>query len=130
MRARLITNGALSVITSILWIISIVSLYKSVTSTVSFINSDDNGSALLTSFSEPSSGAIFSFAISYFLIFITWFVNVIMGIITLSMEKHEKVIGLTIASGIIAILGGLFIVNAIVSFIAVFQISKEEPIVE
>jgi hypothetical protein len=53
-----------------------------------------------------------------------------MGIITLSMEKHEKVIGLTIASGIIAILGGLFIVNAIVSFIAVFQISKEEPIVE
>ena len=71
--------------------------------------------------------------ISYFLVESWWFIiiwtiiaisNIVMGIVTLSLEKEDEIKGLMIASGVLAIFGGALGANAIVSFIAVHRLNN------
>lgn len=112
MRGRLLTNGILSIAAVVFWVIAIVSLVKAAQHTT--YDSIDNRYYV----TKEASGGLVSFGISYLFIFGLWIANLVMGIVTLAMPKNDSVRGLTIASGVLAILGGVFGVNAIVSFIA------------
>ncbi|NQZ66403.1 MAG: hypothetical protein HRT99_04305 [Mycoplasmatales bacterium] len=102
MKYRLITNGILNLVTSSLVIIIVTLL------TLFFV-------------SDMPMEVILHFIVIQYL---TAIASVTMGIVTLSMKKHSSVFGLSIASGVLAILNGIPIAGAVVSFIAVHKINS------
>ena len=119
MRGRLITNGILSlgvlIGAIIYWVLK--SRYSSPVwqaGNIDWVRENMwSNNAAMPMFRMPfmSYSAIIFFFIASF----------VMGIVTLSMAKHENARGLTIASGVLAILGGVIGAGAIVSFIAAYK---------
>ena len=107
MKGRLLTNGILSIIGLILFIILIIIVID-----VKKIQYNDGYQGVLKAVNT---------GVSYTVILVSMiFVNIaafIMGIITLSMKKSPDASGLTITSGILGIFSGLLGIGAIVSFI-------------
>lgn len=113
MRGRLITNGVLSIFASITLIIYISMIMKTTIDVIFNENVDnihEHINDIQMNYAVIISGAFYS---------IFHLASLIMGIITLSLEKHKNAKGLTMASGILAILGGCFFAGTIVSFIGV-----------
>ena len=117
MKARLITNGILSIVSSVLIIIFIVITVRTIGNLVNNINQGSSQQQAINNI-QKSLGVSLGFLA---FMWITGITSLVMGIVTLAMEKSENARGLTIASGIIAILGGLFFVGAIVSFIGAYK---------
>lgn len=97
MRARFITNGVLALVGLFGVIIAIVRDYG------------DNSALLMAGFVFAGIAA---------------FANFVMGVLTLSLIGGAKNKGLGIASGVLAIFGGVLGVNAIVSFIGAHKEKK------
>lgn len=119
MKGRFITNGILSAIGMIgfiMFIAGVVSASKDATTTS--INYDYWGNADFSSDLSSHAWTDLSYAVAGIIIYgLTAFASFVMGIVTLAMIGRANQRGLGIASGVIAILGGLFGVNAIISFI-------------
>ncbi|NQZ66282.1 MAG: hypothetical protein HRT99_03645 [Mycoplasmatales bacterium] len=100
MKSRLITNGILNIIISTIIFIGII---------IDFVG-------------EPKGfRVVFQFILSSIYI-----ASLIMGIVTLAMKRHPSAKGLTISSGILAILGFIPVSCAVVSFIGVHKINSSE----
>lgn len=98
MRARFITNGVLALVELLGIIMIIAGVY-----------------------SESLTAAIFGYLLAAMLAI----ANFVMGVITLAMVQSANQRGLGIASGVLAIFGGVLGVNAIVSFIGAAKESEE-----
>ena len=115
MRGRLLTNGILSLVGLILFIVIVVLKVEIIelnnSNPMHTWNQQDYANAVNSDNLFPVYAAMLSILI---LVNIATFV---MGIITLSMRKHDGARGLTIASGILGIFSGMLGVGAIISFI-------------
>lgn len=124
MKARFITNGVLALIILIGYILIFVAVANlSGDGTVKTTTTDVWGHSQTTYTSGSITDAASALA-GIAMVAIASLVSFIMGIITLAMIGQANQRGLGIASGIIAILGGLFGVNAIVSFIGAAKENK------
>ena len=117
MKGRLIANGILSLVWTVIFII-IISLFISA---VKDVEVDANGHAKHVSGATASKFA--GAGLLWAILVIVGIAQLVMGIVTLSTEKSEHAKGLTIASGILAILAGAFGAGCIVSFIAAKKVS-------
>lgn len=109
MKGKLITNGILSIIWLAGIIMMIVALSNIATETV------DTTYGTIAVVKTVSVGDAWYWLGGITIVAISGIASLIMGIITLASKNKT---GLSIASGVLAILGGAFGVNAIVSFIA------------
>ena len=103
MKGKLITNGILSLLTLLGTILSIIWIIQETKSTTM---SDGYGHLIILVVGLPMS-------------IMSRIASLVMGIITLATKSNAgDKRGITTASGVLGILGGLYGVNAIVSFIA------------
>ena len=122
MRGRLITNGILSLgfLIGVIIYLVLKSKYSDPVwqmNHLDWVNQHIDASSTLASGKTMLRMPFMSYA-AVLLFLISSFV---MGIVTLSMAKHESARGITIASGVLAILGGVMGAGAIVSFIGAYK---------
>lgn len=115
MKARFITNGVLSLLTFIGWILLIVAAVK-LSSNEGYYETDAWGNRNWVNDDTTITSAGFGL-VGILFIAIGSLASLVMGIVTLAMIGGANQRGLGIASGVLGILGGLFGINAIVSFI-------------
>ncbi len=111
MKARLLTNTILQLLSPIFLVVFFVSMFQWIAdATYGTLDKDGLYNELLRWIIYISISGVLALA------------STIMGIVTLAMDKDPKVKGLTIASGILGIFGGAFFAGAIVSLIAVLKL--------
>ena len=111
MKARLLTNTILQLLSPIFLIVFFVSIFQWIRHIGdSAVTIDELYNEFLRWIIYISISGVLALA------------STIMGIVTLAMDKDPKVKGLTIASGILGIFGGAFFAGAIVSLIALLKL--------
>ena len=107
MKGKLITNGILSIV----WFIGFIMMMVAVANVKNEVVQTPYGIAIVKT-ASLSDAWYWLAGLSIFII--SGIASFVMGIVTLASKNKS---GLAVASGVIAILSGLFGVNSIVSFI-------------
>ena len=108
MKGKLITNGVLSLV----WLVGIIMIIVALTKVKTEVVQTNFGTLAVKTFQVSDAWYWLGGIV---IITISGLTSFIMGIVTLASKNKS---GLAIASGVIAILSGLFGINSIVSFIA------------